>query len=78
MNMKEFNGYSVLVVGSSPAVLSKRVRGIHFYPSFLDNFNAMLLLMFAVLFVAIVLFFLTKAVDAPSKTLIKVTNKLLK
>jgi hypothetical protein len=78
MRMKELNGYSTPVMGSSSAVLPQRVKGINFYPSFLDNFNVMFLLLFLELFVGVVLYLLIKIADAPSKTLIKITNRLLK
>lgn len=78
MNMKELNGYSKPVLGSTSSSLPRRVREIKCYPSFLDNFNVMFLLMFAELLVALVMYFLIKISQLPSKKLMSITHRMLK
>jgi len=46
MNMKGLNGYSQPISHSKSEDLPRRVKEIRHYPSFLDNFNVMFLLMF--------------------------------
>jgi hypothetical protein len=78
MNMKGLNGYSQPIAGSTHKDLPRRVKGINHYPSFLDNFNVMFLLMFLELFVGAVIYVFTKITDLSTKTLSKIANRLLK
>lgn len=53
MDMKILNGLSIPFVGSSTDPLPRRVKEIDYYPSFLDNFNVMFLILFAEIILAI-------------------------
>lgn len=78
MSMKVLNGLSIPFVGSSSDPLPRRVKEIDYYPSFLDNFNLMFLILFAEIFLAI-LFYITSKIASPAgKKLITFSNKLLK
>jgi hypothetical protein len=78
MSMKGLNGYSQPITSSTDEGLPRRVKEINHYPSFLDNFNVMFLLLFLELFVGAVIYFFTKISDFSSKTLSKIANILLK
>ncbi len=76
--MKGLNGYSQPIKSSTDENLPRRVKEIDHYPSFLDNFNVMFLLLFLELFLGAVIYVFTKITDFSSKKLTKLSNFLLK
>jgi hypothetical protein len=72
------NGLSIPLVHSQKSELPRRIKGINYYPDFLDNFNVMLLLMVCEFFIAIIFYLITKIIKNVCETLIKVGDHMLK
>ncbi len=52
------------MVGSSPEPLPQRVQSINYYPSFLDNFNVMFLLLLVEFTIGVILSIVNKFISS--------------